>query len=232
MRGAHGMMWWSAFGLLSSSCCALQLILNLFNFGCAGFNTYLGPVRPFFLAVTITLNVRMWQLAIPNLGLPSTPEHYLPSIIISTVTAVLLSLLPEIIEWRNRSSVNKEAAAAAVVASTAAAASAGTLTEVVLSLEGLGCVACTSAVRGAIQKITTGRVIASAVALEAKEARITIACDEKEARDSVVPDIIEQIESAGFEATLETVEEISETSTTASTPRSQTPRQRSLAKPE
>lgn len=124
------------------------------------------------------------------------------------------------------------AATAAVVASNAAATSAGPLTEVILSLEGLGCVACTSAVQGAIQKITTGKVIASAVALEAKEARITIACDEKEARDSVVPDIIENIESAGFEATLQSLEKVGEASTAASTPRSETPRQRSHAKPE
>merc|ERR1740138_1834236 len=102
MRGSHKMMWWSVFGLLSSSCCALQLILNMFNFGCAGFNTYLGPLRPAFLAVTITLQVKMWVLAVPNLGLPSTPDYYLPSCIISTVVTTVLSFLPELTDLRNQ----------------------------------------------------------------------------------------------------------------------------------
>ena len=52
LRGAHGLEWWAALSLLSSSCCALQLLLNAFSLGCAGFNTYLGPLRPFFLALT------------------------------------------------------------------------------------------------------------------------------------------------------------------------------------
>ena len=52
LRGAHGVEWWAALSLLSSSCCALQLLLNAFSLGCAGFNTYLGPLRPFFLALT------------------------------------------------------------------------------------------------------------------------------------------------------------------------------------
>jgi copper chaperone CopZ len=195
MRGAHGMMWWSLFGLLSSSCCALQLILNLFNFGCAGFNTYLGPLRPCFLAVTITLNARMWELALPNIGLPSTPDYYLPSIIVSTVLAIFLSVLPELTDWKNSrasSSYNTLSSAAASL-------------EVVLSLEGLGCVACTSAVQGAIKALASDRVVSSTVALEEKEARITLQCDEAEARKSVVPEIITQIQSAGFEATLESL---------------------------
>jgi hypothetical protein len=49
MSLAHRMELWSVLGLLSSSCCALQLLLNLFSFGCAGFNTILGPLRPFLM---------------------------------------------------------------------------------------------------------------------------------------------------------------------------------------
>jgi hypothetical protein len=35
--------------LMASACCALQLVMNLLNAGCAKFNTILGPWRPFFL---------------------------------------------------------------------------------------------------------------------------------------------------------------------------------------
>ena len=34
MHAAHRMAWWSLLGLLSSSCCALQIMLNAFSFGC------------------------------------------------------------------------------------------------------------------------------------------------------------------------------------------------------
>ena len=38
LESAHRLAWWSAIGLLSSSCCALQLMLNALNFGAAGLN--------------------------------------------------------------------------------------------------------------------------------------------------------------------------------------------------
>eukprot|EP00629_Pelagomonadales_sp_RCC1024_P016003 CAMPEP_0119267186 /NCGR_PEP_ID=MMETSP1329-20130426/5428_1 /TAXON_ID=114041 /ORGANISM="Genus nov. species nov., Strain RCC1024" /LENGTH=176 /DNA_ID=CAMNT_0007267101 /DNA_START=121 /DNA_END=647 /DNA_ORIENTATION=- len=53
LRSAHRAGWWAALSLLSSSCCVVQLALNLASVGCAGFNTWLGPTRPFFLALAI-----------------------------------------------------------------------------------------------------------------------------------------------------------------------------------
>src|SRR5689334_13007542 len=38
-------------GLLSSSCCIIQLALNALSISCAGFSV-LSPYRPFFLAIT------------------------------------------------------------------------------------------------------------------------------------------------------------------------------------
>ena len=44
---------------LSSACCWIQLALNMLlpAVGCAGFNTYLGPVRPFFLGLMLHLTI-------------------------------------------------------------------------------------------------------------------------------------------------------------------------------
>ena len=42
-----------AGGLLISSCCLVQLILNLFGIGCAGLNTLLLPYRPLFISLTV-----------------------------------------------------------------------------------------------------------------------------------------------------------------------------------
>ena len=64
---------WGVVGLLSSSCCALQLVLNAFSVGCAGFNTVLGPLRPYLLALASVLQVLYPYL---TLTLPS-PYPYL-----------------------------------------------------------------------------------------------------------------------------------------------------------
>ncbi|KAF9569548.1 hypothetical protein EC968_002555 [Mortierella alpina] len=44
----------AAIGLLSSSCCVIQLVLNVFSIGCAGFSI-LTPLRPFFIAISTGL---------------------------------------------------------------------------------------------------------------------------------------------------------------------------------
>ena len=59
MSFSHQLGAWIIISLLSSSCCAFQLILNCFSIGCAGLNSVLGPMRPFFVSiVTIT---QTWQ---------------------------------------------------------------------------------------------------------------------------------------------------------------------------
>lgn len=62
LGAAHSMAWWSLLGLLSSSCCVLQIILNAFSFGCAGFNTLLGPVRPPCIAFTFIAQGVSWYV--------------------------------------------------------------------------------------------------------------------------------------------------------------------------
>lgn len=44
--------------LAASACCMLQLGLNLLSVGCAGWNSYLGPVRPYFLGILLMANIR------------------------------------------------------------------------------------------------------------------------------------------------------------------------------
>jgi len=121
-----------------------------------------------------------------------------PSCVISTVVTTFLSLLPELTEWRNRGWATPSTV-------SQGAGQAGALTEVSLSLEGLGCVACTSAVQGAINKVASKKVVSCSISLENKEAKIILNCDEVEARDSMAPDFIDQIQTAGFEATLTSI---------------------------
>eukprot|EP00662_Eupelagonemidae_sp_cell21_P021877 gene21877-57317_t len=83
--GTHRGAWWAAVGLLSSSCCAVQLALNALNFGCAGFNSVLGPLRPVLCAVGACAHAAMWHAARRRVW------DWAPW----TAAAVALTLLPE-----------------------------------------------------------------------------------------------------------------------------------------
>lgn len=78
-------------GLLISSCCVIQLFLNLFGVGCAGLNTLLLPYRPVFISLTvISLSYAFWR---------SRPSKWHFATIL-TVT-LLLSFSPEILRTYN-----------------------------------------------------------------------------------------------------------------------------------
>ena len=60
-------------GLLSSSCCAVQLLVNLLNsldilknVGCAGFNSYLGPIRWQMRTLSALWLSILWTLTLRN----------------------------------------------------------------------------------------------------------------------------------------------------------------------
>merc|ERR1719359_2500096 len=99
--------------------------------------------------------------------------------ITSTAVTLFLSVLPELTELRNRRK-----------SSQTAEAPTGTSVEVLLSLEGLGCVACTSAVQGAIDAASNSKVVTSTVDLKEQKARIMLLSEEQEAKDTIVPDLI------------------------------------------
>ena len=74
--------------LLSSSCCLIQLFLNLFGFGCAGFNTLLGPSRPWFTSLLLA-----WTI---------TSYSFQKIWFLSTFFTWCLALLPEITHVYNK----------------------------------------------------------------------------------------------------------------------------------
>eukprot|EP00966_Prymnesium_polylepis_P266398 6153786-Prymnesium_polylepis.2 len=86
MRLAHRLEWWSALGLLSSSCCVLQLLLNTLSVGCAGFNTILGPIRPQMMALTLSLQAFMWHSTLTARG----PSRVLGAVAASALTAIVM----------------------------------------------------------------------------------------------------------------------------------------------
>ena len=120
---------WSVAGLLSSSCCLLQVMLNSFSIGCAGFNTVLGPVRPYFMALAVTLQLLMWQAVIGD----ATP---LGPAITSTVLTICLTFLPE-----------------ALSAAMQLSAAPPTENDLRLRVDGMGCTACSVKVKAALEAV-------------------------------------------------------------------------------
>ena len=94
---AHRYALWSVVGLLSSSCCALQLLLNALSMGCAGWNA-LGPYRPFFLSLTMYLQVGAWYA---KSFLQSASVNQSTTRVGMTLWVILLSLSPEILVFWN-----------------------------------------------------------------------------------------------------------------------------------
>lgn len=82
-------------GLLSSSCCLLQLLLNALSWfnivhvGCAGFNTVLGPPRPYLRAFTFGWLGVCWY---------NTPTKRWRTMLRATVITTILMFLPELLQ--------------------------------------------------------------------------------------------------------------------------------------
>jgi len=129
-------VWWFGLGLASSSCCAIQLILNALSVGCAGFNTILGPIRPTLLSGTLLMQIAFWYTGTTTL---------FRSKLQSSLLVGILSLLPELLTiWtkvRSPASVsttnNKEYAIALEMGKS------------------VGCAACVTTVKGILDNIQT-----------------------------------------------------------------------------
>ena len=178
MRGAHRMAWWSLLGLLSSSCCALQILLNAFSFGCAGFNTTLGPLRPTFVALTLTVQALAWHVAYPR------PWQWAPTAA-STVVAAVLTLLPEALAthtaWRQQGSGGR-----------------GGEPALQFRLSTLGCAACVSKVSGVLDGI--GEVASYTVSLETGLAQVYLKQKLPDGKMGTGRRVVAKVEAAGFPA--------------------------------
>lgn len=135
--------------LLSSSCCAIQLVLNVASVGCAGFNSILGPLRPVFLAALLHTLYYAHAAGVASFGV--------------TALAALVTVTPELVaifgsnglawrRWRRRPAPGGEV--------------------VTLLLPTMGCVACVDAVSRGL--LAVPGVVDVDVGLEAKGGRATV----------------------------------------------------------
>jgi len=172
---------WSVFGLFSSSCCAIQLFLNVFNVGCAGFNTVLGPWRPVFIGLTATLQITVWAHVYLN-------PHMWPMAAVGTFVAVSLSFLPEILHLLARLHAPATFQEASLT----------------LHVEGMGCAACTNAVHAICAEMSRKdeRVGGCAVLFEEQLVRCAWVGgkDSTDSRSAVADDLCRRLSDAGFSA--------------------------------
>lgn len=182
-----------ALPLLSSSCCAIQLLINaLSGWGCAGFNSVLGPVRPILLSLLL---FSTWKLS------SQRPIGW-------TILSLFLSLLPELVhtfnlikttQWKKRqiSFQNTDVVTA----------------KLQLAIPGMGCVACVNKIDASIRQCKSATRIAQEKSwLNAPEmgkggmAELIISASSDEEVDDVVKSVISAIRDAGFECQKESLQ--------------------------
>jgi len=109
-----------AVPLLSSSCCIIQLVLNILipSFGCAGFGKLFNKkslkwIRPFFISILLHFTVisstkGMMMLLSRQRGLTVPFVTILLKFVLKLSTMWVLSLLPEIVHFWNRNEIMRQ----------------------------------------------------------------------------------------------------------------------------
>ena len=174
LHGAHRAGWWTLLSLLSSSCCVIQLALNMLSVGCAGFNSILGPARPFFLACALHARVLLRRAAVTS---PGVDPRVRQMNVYGGALAVAVAFAPEAValvaKLRRRRSSD--------------VAGAASLT---LTLPSMGCVACVDAVSRAV------RSVAGVVDADVSIGSATVSVNA--ANDAMAAAVSDAVRRAGF----------------------------------
>jgi len=148
-------------GLLSSSCCLLQLAFNalsamdLLHVGCAGFNKTLGPIRWHLRGVTLLGLGCVWLM-----HLRSKTQQSQAKLMARTVFTLLLMFLPELLLMGG---------------GPALAPPTGDIERYELQLEGMGCEACQLHVQKVLE--STSGVVGAEVNFKTGRAEVLVAKD-------------------------------------------------------
>lgn len=168
--------------LLASACCSLQLILNIFTMGCAGFNTVLGPVRPYFVSLLLYLTV------ISRRTTPGTWNFWA-----TTTLRWTLTLLPEILHiWNNRSFFKSP---------QPVSNSNLLIADVKLDIPTMGCVACINSIDHAIRQANGVESVSASLnplGMKGGQAEVRLKGNTEEEIYGIVRSLTAAVEKAGF----------------------------------
>ena len=200
---------WIVLPLLSSACCAIQLFVNAVfaSVGCVGFNTVLGPIRPFFLAWLLHTTWAFASNQVAHIGTASMSwSSAIGRIISFVVVSWSMALLPEALHWHN----NRIAATAASTNVKQFAGSPQTV-QVELAIPSMGCVACINKVSGSLRNLELGDSIYSVQEASSwlsndesgnkagGQARVLLQVDATASLDKVSNQLCEAVRQAGFD---------------------------------
>jgi len=130
-------------GLLGSSCCLLQLgvnllaTLNVAHVGCAGFNKVLGPWRLHLRALTFVWLGYSWFGSFREKTDSDCCKPRRRRLIFNTLLCLALTFLPELLRLSGGAAIAPPTAGAKVVR---------------LKVDGMGCEACEAHVRGVLDR--------------------------------------------------------------------------------
>ena len=174
--------------MLASACCLLQLGLNLLSVGCAGFNTILGPLRPYFVSALLYLTI---------ISRFSKHVHHssLSSWAMATTLRWVLALLPEVLHlWNNR---DEYLVPKRKLATTKNQYNLDAV--VTLDIPTMGCVACINKIDKALRQVGDQVVTAKSKLKESGgEARVQIVANSNSEIQSLVASLINSVNDAGF----------------------------------
>ncbi|GFH55806.1 copper-transporting ATPase-like protein [Chaetoceros tenuissimus] len=194
MKTANQFACWSILGLLSSACCAIQIILNAFSMGCASFNTVLGPLRPMFVALTVMAQGASWFTAFQN-GLfhktfrndfqDDNTRKSLQMVVAGSIVSLTMTIMPEILAWNSikRQSVSK------------VENRDGNVIDLKFRIESMGCASCVSTVSKVLE--ACDGILKHSVSFEKGVVYVTYN-REKADVDKAWTEIQEKLTDAGF----------------------------------
>jgi hypothetical protein len=168
--------------LLSSSCCLIQLVINLIvgAGGCAGFNTALGPFRPVFLSLLAFMTF---------VSKPGTSV---------TLFRSALAMLPELVHfwnrfisyWRNRnvSMLQSKSAATATL---------------LVDIPTMGCVACVNKIDSSLRQCAPQNIQSARTWLDPEQPKggktqVNLTFNSEEEMHALKERILLTLEEAGF----------------------------------
>ena len=202
--------------LLSSSCCAIQMTINalssifLAGTGCIGFNSALGPIRPYLLAIT---------MIVYNYTNPFFRSFSSVSSVLSLLLRYTIVFMPELVYWwnsilRSRWKRQKDSTITNTTKDDIEEPSTEKLLQatLVFDVPTMGCVACVNKIESSLRQSTALRnYIASTGSWLNDEdndrskrggcAKIDIRVESEKELDGVINNVKVVIEGAGFRGT-------------------------------
>jgi hypothetical protein len=177
---------------LASSCCWGQLVLNSFNVGCAGFNSLLGPWRPFFIGMTIAA-----QTARCIFGGGFSKNK------VSLVVSVVMTLLPELLWLYTAGLKQLRSNMAGSQHDQKSMMGEEGIFSYVIRVQGMGCIACKNKVERVLARtISSNAVVSSSVDLTRGFVHLRTRSDGSDKDISEVKNLCFELSQSGYPSNL------------------------------